>query len=117
VSLTVDGDNVSLDVDNAIGIIAECLEPGDVSGSFDHYRYCAANGREVLLGHHQYPPVNSVSVSKGPHHHRSARTWEQLREYLRDGWVIGTERYPGVNLWFVSSGRNSRREVDRIFVV
>jgi hypothetical protein len=130
--IIIDGSDVKLNVNAAIGTIADCVEREYVKGSFDDFRYCVANGREVLLGHHQVPQVkpgeiremrtsdssvNSVFVSKGPNHHRSASTWEELREYLREGWVIGTERYPGVKFWFVSSGRNSRREANRIFIV
>lgn len=130
--VTIDGDNVHLDVDRAVGTIADCLKREDIGGPFDDFKYCVANGREVLLGHQPFPrvrpgevremrtsdpTVNSVFVSKGLPRHRSASTWEELRRYLREGWVIGTERYPGVKFWFVSSGRNGRREANRILVV
>jgi hypothetical protein len=138
-SITINGEDLVLEVESAIGTLAECIEQEDILGSFDDYKYCAANGRQVLLGHHsgvridpgeirrirnlsrgkkgKVNSVNSVFVSKGLHHHKAAYTWEELREYLQNGWVIGTERYPGVKICFLSTDRNFQRKAERIFVL
>ena len=119
-----------LDTESSIGSIKLCLEVGDLRRPFDNFQYCVANGRQVLLGHHGHGPiqqdwkiefqhtksVNYMFVSKGTHY-RKAYTWMELRELLYEGWIIGTQRYPGVKIWFASTGRNSRREIERIFVI
>jgi len=128
---TIELRQTPLDPELALGTIAKCLSNPAVTGSFDNFLYCAANGRQLLLGHHGreavrpdhviqaegFPFLNYVFVSKDPQHHRHAATWEELRDYLEQGWVIGTERYPGVKIWFASTARNSRREPERIFVL
>lgn len=119
-----------LDTESGIGSIKLCLEVGDLRRPFDNFQYCVANGRQVLLGHHGHGPiqqdwkiefprtksVNYMFVSKGTNY-RKAYTWMELRELLYEGWIIGTQRYPGVKIWFASTGRNSRREIERIFVI
>lgn len=130
---TIELRQTPLDPELALGTIAECVSNPAVTGSFDNFEYCAANGRQLLLGHHdidavrpghviraesfQSPSLNYVFVSKDPQHQRHAATWQELRYYLEESWVIGTERYPGVKIWFASTARNSRRELERIFVL
>jgi hypothetical protein len=114
----------------AIGTIAECIQNPDVSGDLIDYDYFVLNGRRVLLGHYDFPPVasvpsglsiveggniNSIFVTQG-NRKRNVTTWDELRALLSDGWVIGTERRPGVKIWFASTARNSRRDPDKIFV-
>lgn len=130
VEVVLDSGALVLDPDRAVGTVADCLEDARVTGPFDSYLYCVANGRRVLLGHQDTPTIteghrvvirgsyiDSVFVSRGNYRHRDRTTWEELREAVSEGWVIGTERYPGVKIWFCSAGRNSRREPERIFVL
>jgi len=131
----VDGNDTALDVDAAMGTLTECLERDDITGSFDAYRFSVANGRQVLLGHHSLgsvqpgnvaelaapgrdvgTAVNTVFVTRDSAQPRSAGSWEELRSLLRDDWVIGTARHPGVKNDFRDNGRNYRREADRILV-
>ncbi len=127
--VTIRKDELVLDAESAIGSIKLCLEVGDLRRPFDSFQYCVANGRQILLGHHGYKSVqqdckieslnnksvNYIFVSRGTYHQK-AYTWLELRDLLYEGWRIGTQRYPGVKIWFASTGRNSRRDMDRIFV-
>lgn len=113
----------------AIGTIAECIQNPEVAGDLIDYDYFVLNGRRVLLGHYDFPAVgadtdsveiggshiNSIFVTQG-NRRRSVTTWEELRSLLAEGWVIGTERRPGVKIWFASTGRNSRRDPAKIYV-
>ena len=51
-TVRIDPDDAILDLAEAIGTFAECLERSNVKGAFDNYRFCVQNGRQVLLGHH-----------------------------------------------------------------
>jgi hypothetical protein len=134
VTVRIDPDDSILDLEEAIGTFAECLERSNVQGAFDNYRFCVQNGRQVLLGHHTLisgrrdilktsfavssrSSVNTVFVSKEARGPRHAQTWEELREVLKEGWLIGTRRYPGVKICFADNGRNFRREAERILVL
>jgi hypothetical protein len=115
--------------DAAIGTIAECIQNREVTGDLIDYDYFVLNGRRVLLGHHDFPGlggdteaveiggsnVNAIFVTQG-NRKRNVTTWEELRTLLAEKWVIGTERRPGVKIWFASTGRNSRRDPNKIFV-
>jgi hypothetical protein len=128
--VTISKDELVLDKESAIGSINDCIETGSLSGAFDKFQYCVRNGRQVLLGHHDNGPilesikiatshsksVNYIFMSKGKQY-RSAYTWNEVRDLLLDGWIIGTERYPGVKIWFASTGRNSRRDMKHVFVI
>ncbi len=131
-SVTIDSNKAVLDTQLAIGTFTDCLAMPDVSGAFDHYRYCVAKGRQILLGYlsDSVPEgivtistsapegsVNHVFVSKDVSHHRSVYTWEALRAYLQEGGLIGSVHTPGIKIWYVHSGRNTRREADEIFVL
>ena len=132
-TITIDLTDAILDLDEAIGSFAECLERSKVNGAFDDYRFCVQNGRQVLLGHHftgdqealpktgivswSGGSINTVFVSKEDRGPRHVQTWEELREALKDGWLIGTRRSPGVKIYFADNGRNNRREADRILVL
>lgn len=127
--ITIKIDELIMDTEDAIGSIELCLRVGDLRRPFDYFQYSVKNGRQVLLGHHDNGPVDSnltiekpytksvnhIFMSKG-RQYRKAYSWAELRDLLFDGWIIGTERYPGVKIWFASTGRNSRRETDRILV-
>jgi hypothetical protein len=134
----INGDQTTLDITCALGNFTECLEREDITGRFDKYRYCAANGRQVLLGHHNgldgIEPghvievhllrrgeskgvANSVFISKGLNYHRQVDSWEELRRFMKEGWIIGTERHPGLKICFADKGRNYRRRANRIFVI
>jgi hypothetical protein len=129
-SVTISKDELVLDKESAIGSINDCLEAGGLNGALDKFQYCVRNGRQVLLGYHGNGPilesviietpirksVNYIFMSKGKQH-RNAYTWNEVRNLLIDGWIIGTERYPGVKIWFASTGRNSRRDMKHIFVI
>jgi hypothetical protein len=134
VTVRIDPDDAILDLEEAIGTFAECLERSNVQGAFDNYRFCVQNGRQVLLGHHDLrngsgeisttpfeyskgSAVNTVFVSQEDRGPRHAQTWEELREALKEGWLIGTRRYPGVKICFADNGRNFRREAERILVL
>ena len=113
----------------AIGTISECIQNPDVTGDLIDYDYFVLNGRRVLLGHYDFPEfakdaqvveiggmkINAIFVTQG-NRKRHVTTWEELRLLLAEGWVIGTERRPGVKIWFASSGRNSRRGPEKIYV-
>jgi hypothetical protein len=132
-TITIDLADAILDPAEAIGSFAECLERSKVNGAFDNYRFCVQNGRQVLLGHQftggkeTLPKtqsvfwtgklVNTVFVSKKDRGPRHVQTWEELREALKEGWLIGTRRSPGVKIYFADSGRNNRREAERILVL
>jgi hypothetical protein len=126
-------DKTILDTRSEIGTFTDCLTAPGITGAFDDYQYCVANGRKVLLGSRDENvaegstgitgalavegPVNTVFVSRDKRHHRSVYTWEQLRAYLQEGGQIGSVRTPGIKIWFVNSGRSARREPDLIFVL
>jgi len=114
----------------AIGTIAECIQNPDVTGDLINYTFFVLNGRRVLLGHYVFSPVqntpnglviiegediNSIFMTQG-NRKRHVTTWEELRSRLAEGWVIGTERYPGVKIWFASTARNGRRGPEKIYV-
>jgi hypothetical protein len=129
-SVAISKDELVLDKETAIGSINDYLEAGNLSGEFDKFQYCVRNGRQVLLGHHDNSPilesikiatshtesVNYIFMSRGKKH-LNAYTWNEVRDLLLNGWIIGTERYPGVKIWFASTGRNSRRDMKHIFVI
>jgi hypothetical protein len=50
VEVGLDSDLLVLDPDCAVCTIVDCLENTAITGPFDNYLYCAANGRQVLLG-------------------------------------------------------------------
>jgi hypothetical protein len=129
-SVTISKDELVLDKVSAIGSINDCLDSGDLWGEIDKFQYCVRNGRQVLLGHHNIGPIHESLIIKTAHRrsvnyifmsrgkqHRSLYTWNEVRDLLLDGWIIGTERYPGVKIWFASTGRNSRRDMKHIFVI
>jgi hypothetical protein len=129
-SVTIRKDELILEKESAIGSINDCLEAGSLSGAFDKFQYCVRNGRQVLLGHHDFGPILESRIIESPHRksvnyifmskgkqYRIAYTWNEVRYLLLDGWIIGTERYPGVKIWFASTGRNSRRDMKHIFVI
>lgn len=113
----------------AIGTIAECIQNPEITGDLIDYDYFVLNGRRVLLGHHDFPGfdgdtevveiggsnVNAIFVTQG-NRKCNVTTWEEVRSLLTEGWVIGTDRRPGVKIWFASTGRNSRRDPSKIFV-
>lgn len=102
------------------------LLPDKVNGEFEQYLYGLQNGKQVLLGHHPFPALNigdTVSLTQyvfvsreDGTQRRQLATWEALREYLSQGWVIGTDRYPGVKLWLASKGHNLRRPLETVYV-
>ena len=131
-SVTIDSNKAVLDTQLAIGTFTDCLAMPGVSGAFDHYRYCVAKGRQILLGYlsDSVPVgivtittsapeglVNHVFVSKDVRQHRSVYTWEELRAYLQEGGLIGSVHRTGIKIWYVHSGRNARQEPDAIFVL
>ena len=131
-SVTIDSNRAVLDTQLAIGTFTDCLARPDVNGAFDDYRYCVAKGRQILLGYlsDRAPEgivtlttsapegrVNQVFVSKDVSHHRSVYTWEALRAYLQEGGLIGSIHSPGIKIWYVHSGRNTRRKADEIYVL
>lgn len=123
--------NVELTINSnqAIGTIEECIQNPEVTGDLVDYNYFVMNGRRVLLGHHDFPGfeegtesvaisgtnVNAIFVTQG-NRKRNVTTWEELRALLADGWMIGTGSSPGVKIWFASPGRNSRRDPAKILV-
>ena len=127
--VTIKIDELILDTESAIASIKLCLDVGDLRRSFDNFQYSVENGRQVLLGHHDNGPVKSEMRMEHPNtesvnyifmsksrQYCKAYSWVELKKLLFDGWIIGTERYPGVKIWFVSTGKNSRRETGRILV-
>ena len=68
---TISGDDTMLDVDAAIGTFAERLGRDDIAGAFDDYRFYAANGRQVLLGHHDAAPVHPGEIIDMGSHSRA----------------------------------------------
>jgi hypothetical protein len=129
----IGNDKTILDTRLAIGTFTDCLTVPGITGAFDDYQYCVANGRKILLGSRDENvsegsagiagasategSVNTVYVSRDKRHHRSVYTWEELRAYLQEGGFIGSVRTPGIKIWFVNSGRSARREPDLIFVL
>lgn len=111
---------------DAFCTLEEAIARPDITGCFGDYLYCVKNGRQVLLGHggnlepmspgSVVTTVQSVFVTKGPYQHRNPETWEALRDYLNQGWIIGTVKQPGIKLWFADNGRNNRRTPERLFV-
>jgi len=110
----------------SIGTISECVENVAVTGELIDYCFFVANGRRILLGHYDFPAItsfteisgagiNAIFVTQG-NRKKHITTWENLRAHLKDGWIIGTVRYPGVKIWFASTGKNSRRDADKILV-
>ena len=95
-TVEIDPDDALLEAHAAIGTFADCLLRADISGPFDNYLFCAANGRQVLLGHEWFPgleksltiisstinrrsgpeqvSVNHVFVSRGNNYNRSVYT-------------------------------------------
>ncbi len=55
----INGDDTVLDASVSTGTFSECLQRADITGSFDDHRFCTANGRQVLLGHHEIAPVQT----------------------------------------------------------
>lgn len=115
----------SVDLEDAIGTISDLIKNEAISGSFGDYLYGLRSKKQVLLGHEYPSPVSPggtvgsaqyIFVTKGIQYKRHAETWEDLRELLDQGWIIGTERRPGVKIWYPVLGRNHRRDPDDIFV-
>lgn len=115
------------DIEQAHGTFYDCLAKPGVSGLFDRFEFSALKGRQILLGHHVFETpydiielgapggVNQVFITYG-NKTRQVYSWEELRAYLREGWILGTDRYPGIKICFANSGRNSRRDSDQILV-
>jgi hypothetical protein len=115
-----------IDPELAIGTVEDCLLNPGVTGDLIDYVFFVLNGRRVLLGHYDLPPVDSPMRIGGPNTNyifitqgdrkRHITNWEDLRVFLAENWIIGTECRPGVKIWFASTGRNSRRSPEKIFV-
>jgi len=112
--------------EDSLYTLAEAIQRPDITGRFDYYLYCVENGRQVLLGHNSIvepmgpgstaSTIQYIFVTQGNTHHHRTETWEELRDYLRQGWIIGTVKQPGAKLSFMDTGRNNRRVPERIFV-
>jgi len=111
---------------DAVCTFAEAILDERISGNFGDYFYCVKNGRQVVFSQGYSEPmgvgsristVHDVFMSKndGCYYHHPA-TWEELRELLKQGWVIGTDRRPGVKFCFPDNGRNFRRLPEHLFV-
>jgi len=114
-----------LDPDKAIGTMEELLQNGVGKGAFGKYLYCLKNGKQVLLGHSNPSPIGPggrvsstqcVFITKGIPYKRNVATWEDLKEYLEQGWIIGTQKRPGIKVWHPLTGRNYRRDPMDIYV-
>lgn len=126
-SITLSWNKREKDVGQALGTVYNCLAQPGITGSFDGYEFSALNGRQILLGHHGFETpydiihldtpkgVNWVFITYG-NKKRKVHSWEELRSCLREGWILGTDRYPGIKICFVSSGKNSRRDSDQLLV-
>lgn len=112
---------------DSICSLAEAINNPQISGRFGDYLYCVKNGRQVILGHgdweqplhenHRLITAQTVFMSKNDgNYHRRPSTWEEMRELLSQGWVLGTNRYPGIKIWYPDNGRNYRRSPEEIYV-
>jgi len=114
-----------LDPEKAIGTVENLLQNGVGKGTFGKYLYCLKNGKQVLFGHSNPYPVGPgsrvtstqcVFITKGIPYKRNVATWEDLKAYLEQGWNIGTEKRPGIKVWYPLTGRNYRRDPKDIYV-
>ena len=123
-----------LDPGTGFGSFESVLSNPEITGPFDSFTFCAANGRQVLLGHKPFgageladdqseiqissrPAVNTVFMTKDVIYHRGARTWEEVRKLMAEGYVFGTARHPNIKVWVAGTSRNSRLAPERIFVL
>ena len=115
-----------LDPVDAVCTFAEAISRPDITGNFGDFLYCAQNGQQVLLGHSgpellgtggSATASHSVFMSKDDGSwHRSPVTWEELRDLLSQGWVLGTDRRPGIKTWYPHNGRNWRLTPEDVYV-
>ena len=116
-----------LDVRDAIGTLQDCSQKSDLEGALGDYQYAWKTGRQILLGSHNQQQALEVDsrvsmtqvifLSKDNGRlQRRATTWGELRDLLAEGWVVGTDRSPGVKCFYPSTGRAIRRRMEDIFV-
>jgi len=116
----------SLSAASALCTFADAIKNKDITGRFSAFMYCVRNGRNVLLGHGYGDKMEAgglVSYNYGVfitkedgRYKKNVYTWEELRQYLSEGWILGTDRKQGVKVHFPNSGRNNRLQPERIYI-
>lgn len=104
----------------------DCLQDETVEGALGDYLYAWKNGQQILIGTRQQGALLEESVlettafvfmSKDEgRQQRRPSTWNELRALLAEGWVVGTDRKPGVKGWYPQTGRSIRRQMQDIYV-
>ncbi len=116
----------SLSISSALCTFADAIKNLDITGSFGNFMYSVKNGRQVLLGHGYGDKLDAGTIDTNNHsvfitrqdgrYKKHVITWEELRQYLSEGWVLGTERRQGIKVNFPDSGRNNRLQPERIYL-
>lgn len=129
-STKINSKKAKLEKDRAIGTFDQCLERKDIKGSFDNFKFAVSNCRQIVLNHQNLyrdkdmgsiakimGNANTVFVMNEEGKNRKATTWEELRDYLKQGWFVGTKKTPGIKFSFIGGSRkNYRRDASRILV-
>jgi len=115
-----------LDLGDAIGTMLECSQDVTVEGALGDYIFAWKNGQQILIGSRQQEALTEESVvgttpfvfmSKDDgRQQRRPTTWSDLRALVAEGWVVGTDRKPGVKGWYPKTGRSIRRQMQDIYV-
>jgi len=130
-STRINFEKATLEKRMAIGTFAQCLERKDIKGRFDNFKFAvSSNGRQIVLDHHDLyrnknlgsiaelmGNANTLFVMNEEGKFRKVATWEELRDYLKKGWFMGTKKTPGIKFSFIDKGsKNYRRDASRILV-
>ena len=107
--------------------MTDCIQDEAIEGALGDYLYAWKNGQQILIGSRQQEgalPDDSVVVTTSfvfmskddGRQQRRPTTWNDLRALLAEGWVVGTDKKPGVKAWYPKTGRSIRRQLQDIYV-
>jgi hypothetical protein len=117
----------SLSASSALCTFADAIKNTEITGHFGDFLYCMDNGRQVFLDHANGGKLAtgtlityncSVFITKQDGlYKKHVQTWEELRQYLSEGWVLGTDRKQGIKVNFPDSGQNNRLQPEKIYLL
>ena len=120
-----------LSLDNAICSFSDAIENKKITGCFGDYLY-SVNGNQIILDNldlyyrfQEYDLVISITgyqrvlmskAGSSGKYRRQVQTWEDLRQALEEGYVIGTDKKRGIKTFRLKSGTNYSYSPEDIFV-
>jgi hypothetical protein len=116
----------SLSISSALCTFEEAIKNAQIIGSFSNFMYSEKNGRQIILDHGYGDKLEAGTVTSYNHsifitrqdgrYKKHVTTWEELRQHLSEGWVLGTARRQGIKVNLPDSGRNNRLQPEKIYV-